>query len=270
MVNLKWHDAVAVAAAQFKTKAEREAGWPQTMTIEQLAALQRPYLHKTEPGYKTSLSKTQAMATFIVQECEKGAIQWSTETRQTHHQITRMVPGDARFAMRNVYGEREARPRQELVWATKDVQVKVITAPAFAAWLAAQPETPSAHIAAWFEAVGVNTQDEAPPVPIANPTTGTIQTTKHRDLLAPLVEAAQKACDSASDAAAVFTKLKTWAQEDKPRAPLVGVTEDGRIQWRDSNDTPQELSIRALKSRLKRQHRPPATTPPGKQLRRIK
>ena len=171
MVNLKWHDAVAVAAAQFKTKAEREAGWPQTMTIEQLAALQRPYLHNTEPGYKASLSKTQAMATAIVQACEKGAIQWSTETRQTHHQITRMVPGDARFAMRNVYGEREARPRQELVWATKDVQVKVITAPAFAAWLAAQPEAPSEHIAAWFEAVGVNTQPqpEAAPVPTATP-----------------------------------------------------------------------------------------------------
>jgi hypothetical protein len=169
VVNLKWHDAVAVAAAQFKTKAEREAGWPQTMTIEQLAALQRPYLHKTEPGYKASLTKTQAMGNFIVQECEKGAIQWSTETRQTPHQITRMVPGDARFATRNVYGEREVNFRQQLVWASKDVQVKVITAPAFATWLAAQGEAPSKHIAAWFEAVGVNTQPDAAPAPTATP-----------------------------------------------------------------------------------------------------
>lgn len=163
MVNLKWHDAVAVAAAQFKTKKEREAGWPQTMTIEQAAALQRPYLHKTEPGYRASLGKTKAMADAIFQACEKGSIEWSTETRQTHHQITRIVPGDIRYAKRNLYGERVITPRQELAWATKDVQVKAITAQAFAAWLAepTQDEKPSAHIAAWFEAVGVNPQSEA-------------------------------------------------------------------------------------------------------------
>ena len=108
------------------------------------------------------------------------------------------------------------------------------------------------------------------PVPAATPATATTQTTKHRDQLAPLVDAAQKASASANDAAAVFTILKTWAQKDSPRPPLAGVTEDGRIQWRDSNDSPKELTKKALTSRLKRQQERPATTPPGKQLRRIK
>ena len=170
MMNLKWHDAVAVAAAQF-TKAEREAGWPQTMTIEQVAALQRPYLHKTEPGYRASLGKTKAMADAIFQACEKGSIEWSTETRQTHHQITRIVPGDIRYAKRNLYGERVITPRQELAWATKDVQVKAITAQAFAAWLAepTQDEKPSAHIAAWFEAVAVAADAPAASAPLKAP-----------------------------------------------------------------------------------------------------
>lgn len=281
MVNLKWHDAVAVAAAQFKTKKEREAGWPQTMTIEQVAALQRPYLHKTEPGYRTSVGKTKAIADAIFQACEKGSIEWSTETRQTHHQITRTVPGDIRYAKRNLYGERVITPRQELAWATKDVQVKAITAPAFAAWLAAQGEVPSDHIAAWFEAMAVAAEapalSAAPAAPAAEaaaaaaaPETVTTHITNRRDLLTPLVVKAQNTCDDRYDTAAVFTVLKSWAEQKTPPAPLEGLTEDGKIQWRDSNDKLQALRRSALAKRLKSQQKSTKPPPVGEQLRRIK
>lgn len=257
MANLKWNDAVAVAAAQFKTKAEREAGWPQTMTIKQLAALQRPYLHRTEPGYKATWDRYESIAKTIVQACEKGAIQWSTETRQTPHQITRMVPGDPHFARRNVYGELVVEPRQELTWATKDVQVKVITAPAFAAWLAAQPETPSAHIAAWFEAVGVNTQPqpEAAPVPVPAPTITPpppppARQNTRRNLLTPTIETAQRDESDPFDTPAIWAKLQDMAE--KKIKPLLGKTDEG-IQWLDENDELQYLTLKMLRDRLRRQ-----------------
>ena len=75
---------------------------------------------------------------------------------------------------------------------------------------------------------------------------------QRRDLLAPLIEAARKTCAASDDTAAIFTILRTWAEEKPPRAPLFGVTEDGRIQWTDSNSNSQELNKEALAARIKR------------------
>ena len=93
---------------------------------------------------------------------------------------------------------------------------------------------------------------------------------KRRDLLAPLIQDAQNDGSDPEDAAAVFTLLRTWAQAKPVRAPLVGVTEDGRIQWRDSNDKPQELSSRALGQRLKRKQEASSKPTPTHQLKRVK
>lgn len=73
---------------------------------------------------------------------------------------------------------------------------------------------------------------------------------QRRDLLAPLVEKAMQVC--AGDAAQVFVLMRAWAVGPTPRPPLVGVTEDGRIQWRDANDKPQELSRDSLRDRVRR------------------
>lgn len=75
---------------------------------------------------------------------------------------------------------------------------------------------------------------------------------RRRDLLAPLVEQAQRECQDPTDAPAVFSVLREWAKRTPPRAPLIGVTEDGRLQWLDSNDKPQELDARALRKRVQR------------------
>lgn len=87
----------------------------------------------------------------------------------------------------------------------------------------------------------------------ASPTAGvSVQPMRRqrRDLLAPLVEKAMQDCDG--DAAQAFVLMRNWAVGPTPRPPLVGVTEDGRIQWRDANDKPQELSRDSLRDRLRR------------------
>ncbi len=150
VVNLKWRVAMSSLGTNF-TKAEQDKGWPDTLIPGQLAALQYPYTKGDRAAYKLAGDR----AKDIEDACLDGSIQFTQATRQTKHQITVLVPGDARFATRNVYGEREVHYRQQLTWVSKEVQVNTVTAPAFAAWLAAQGETPSPHVQAWFDAMGV-------------------------------------------------------------------------------------------------------------------
>ena len=263
-INVAWRVAMSTLRRDF-TATERQTGWVEAFNHEQVAALQYPHaLGETE---KIRLEKDRA--SDILSACKNGELPNIKTSRIVKKTWSKAIP--ITFS----HADYDGSPgKTHIASGVKEVEEVsyTVTASAFAAWLASQSENPSEHIAAWFEAVGVNTQPqpEALRLPTAPPATVTTQTTKHRNLLAPLVEAAQKACDSANDAAAVFTMLKTWAQESKPRAPLVGVTEDGRIQWRDSNETPKELDRKALTKRLQRQQKTPATTPPGKQLRRIK
>ena len=128
------------------------------------------------------------------------------------------------------------------------------------------------HEASKQAAVGAGATVTDAPVTNTNPQNTTAQgrKPKRRDLLAPLIQDAQNDCSDPEDAAAVFTLLRTWAQAKPVRAPLVGVTEDGRIQWRDSNDKPQELSSRALGQRLKRKQEASSKPTPTHQLKRVK
>ena len=68
-----------------------------------------------------------------------------------------------------------------------------------------------------------------------------------RDLLAPVIEAAQKECEDQFDAPAVWASLVCMAGAGK--RPLLGVCDDG-IKWQDSNDEPQFLNIKNLRDRL--------------------
>ncbi len=76
------------------------------------------------------------------------------------------------------------------------------------------------------------------------------QPKRRRDLLTPLIEAAQRACQGSNDVPTIFATLQSWAKEKQPRPPLVGVTENG-IQWIDSNDRAHELSVKNLRDRLR-------------------
>lgn len=148
MVSLKWHDALAQAGRLFSA-AERAAGWPQTMTIAQLAALQRP-------------AATRAALQYALQAaCQCGDLPHTTTTKPVTVSPARLV-NTLRKA--ELFGG-HARVVYTQPARYSDVTEYLIAAPAFAAWLAAAGETPSPHIAAWFEA----TQPEAAPVPTDEP-----------------------------------------------------------------------------------------------------
>lgn len=70
-----------------------------------------------------------------------------------------------------------------------------------------------------------------------------------RDLLTPVIEAAQKECEDPFDASAVWAALVQFAATS--RGPLVGVTEEG-IKWKDVNDDLRYFSIFSLRARLRR------------------
>ena len=67
--------------------------------------------------------------------------------------------------------------------------------------------------------------------------------------LSPVVERAVRECGS-DQAAQVFALMQQWARQKNPPAPLRGVTETG-IQWINAKDEPKELSLAALRERLR-------------------
>ena len=263
-VNLAWRDAMNAAGHQF-TAEERANGWSETMQPKQLAALQRPFEWRDRTGRNAFNVLLQA----IEDDCRMGSIHSTAEeVRICTKPAQDVVPSLFDLA----YGHPDQYTREGIPYAyTKPAEFKDITrhhiaAQDFAAWLAAQGEEPSPHITAWFKARGVAAaqagpvpaaEQAAPPEPVQaapaaekEPSQG--RTRRRRDLLAPLVEKAQRECSNPSDSAEVFALLRNWAQIRPPLPPLFGVTEDGCIQWRDSNDNPKELSIDALRGRINR------------------
>ena len=120
VINLKWREATTTAG-EFFTQAERNTGWPEKLNYGQLWALQYPCDKGDAVKYKVALER----GLDIGAACKRGDLAYT------------------------------------LTPATADVLSNLwtyaVTAPAFAGWLAAQGETPSPYIAAWFEAVDTAT-----------------------------------------------------------------------------------------------------------------
>lgn len=151
------------------TKAEQDAGWPETLKHGQLAALQYPY----SKGETARIRLARDRAGDILSACKSGELPHTATTvtvtppplpiqRRNEFASSEWTNEFGRFGS---LGVRNGRITSQTNPQPHDVTTYTVAAPAFAAWLAAQPETPSEHIAAWFEAVGVNTQPEAAPVP---------------------------------------------------------------------------------------------------------
>lgn len=165
MVNLKWRDAMAVAGWHF-TKTEQDIGWADSMRPDQLAALQRPYI-RGGLEHRPGRWRTEAFAKAVTDACKGGDL--------AH--IAKVLPGKAVMNGKIRVVRTWEGTRKEIDYTPspkpKDVTEYQITAQAFAAWLAAptQDEKPSAHIAAWLDAVGVKPQPqhEAAPKPTATP-----------------------------------------------------------------------------------------------------
>ena len=76
-----------------------------------------------------------------------------------------------------------------------------------------------------------------------------LKQTGRRDLMAPVIEDAQRKCADPFDTQAVFLALRSMAEAKVP--PMFGVAPEG-IQWRDSDDEAQTMSQKALGDRLRR------------------
>lgn len=88
----------------------------------------------------------------------------------------------------------------------------------------------------------------AAPAPVAD-SASSAPGNARRDLLVPVIEAAQRECEDPFDPPAVWAALSQMAQAGK--RPLVGVTEDG-IKWNDAEDNPQFFKLASLRDRLRR------------------
>ena len=155
-VNQQWLDMVALLWRQMGLNAaERKAGWTESFTPAQLAVLQRPYTYGDMPGKSLAGALLQGINAAVA----SGALASITKTEQVvtdHKEKFEGLDYSDPFVRRNVYGEREFKPKYSSIPVYGDKEFTHITAPAFAAWLAAQRDnTPSPHIQAWFDAVGV-------------------------------------------------------------------------------------------------------------------
>jgi hypothetical protein len=139
VVDLKWHDAVAQAEHLF-TAAERAAGWPETLSNAQVAALQRP------PTTRSAFHRA------IESACQGGELV---------HTATAVQAPLAAYAIK--YNDGRPPPQRQY----KTVTVLTVRAKDVATWLAAQEEAPSAHIAAWLKATAATPTAE--PVQPAQP-----------------------------------------------------------------------------------------------------
>jgi hypothetical protein len=245
----QWDKAMSVMGREF-TQAEQDAGWPASMKPRQLAGLQRPW----SKSDKQAAHFCTRLLRRIEQACKDDLLLTATEDRPFTVQDKMFLGYKQRaFALGGTIGTSE--PIFKTTTKTELKAVTVIAAPAFAAWLAAQPETPSEHIAAWFEAVGANTQDEAPPVPTPQPivSAATQARNKRRDDFWSLIEDAQKDLADPFDTATIWLRLCEWAQAKEKKFPLMGFAGD-IIQWRiDNLEDPKEFTRKMLSDRLGKQ-----------------
>lgn len=158
---------MAVAGWHF-TKEEHLAGWPQTLKPEQLAALQRPYRRGIGPEFRAARLHTEALRNALKSACVSNALPHTTTTTRVMTKAAH-VEQPSRFAPsswleRDGFHMAGSRIGYTHPAKHKDVTVYQIEAPAFAAWLTAQNETRSIHIAAWCAALGMD-GDTRPIVP---------------------------------------------------------------------------------------------------------
>lgn len=91
-------------------------------------------------------------------------------------------------------------------------------------------------------------RDEPQDVPATDGRSDELRTAKRRDLLAPLIEAAQRECDGSFDAVVVWPVLVGYAKA--LRRPLIGVCDEG-IKWMDASDEARYFTLKNLRDRLR-------------------
>lgn len=134
---------------------QRQAGWPDHFQPHHLAGLQG----SSSVGENARIDAGFHMTVVIITACKAGALEHTTTAARLETQQRRTYsPGIAspEWLERGLFSSTANRINNTQAAKFKDVTLYHITAPAFSAWLAAQGEPPSVHIAAWFKAVGVS------------------------------------------------------------------------------------------------------------------
>lgn len=168
-VNLAWRDAMAEIGRTFN-KTEQSAGWAESFTVWQIAMLQRPW----KSGDKEGRRACNALSVAMGDACKTANLTHRTlmvDIPAVQHALTQAIRNRSWETSwsgqeRSWFGQESEGQRRERLWraanpppTTKTEQREEIrvTAEAFAAWLAANEIEPSRHVAAWFKAMGVNT-----------------------------------------------------------------------------------------------------------------
>ncbi len=85
-IDLAWHDACSASRAF--TAEEKAAGWPDSMTPQQLACLQRPFVL----GDKQGRAANRALAGALQAACTAGELAHTVETRREEFDPTLFEP----------------------------------------------------------------------------------------------------------------------------------------------------------------------------------
>ena len=149
IVDLRWLDAWSEAGCF--SQAEKDAGWPDAMKPEQLAALQRP-------GKELEQKRKRArLASAIDAACKQGALVHAVGVKQSIQPPKEYEPGFSTTAEN--WPAAYVRDGRPLAYTTEARTIETrffsIAPGDFAAWLHAAHEEPSAPIAVWFEVRGV-------------------------------------------------------------------------------------------------------------------
>ena len=133
------------------TFIEWPENWPAKFSPEQLSLLQATTERDTCPSYRVWKAEIKAWQNAIDAAVEAGEIPHVIE-------IFGFRPN---WSVTSPYASPEEQ-KQARLNACRQEELPAISAADFAAWLAAQGETSSVHITAWFKAVGASTQPQAP------------------------------------------------------------------------------------------------------------
>lgn len=235
---------------RYFTPEEQAAGWPESFTTRQIAALQHPHRWI---GSK-SLYDCQLLLSELNAECAHGRLMSSK------HDVPPAIPNQDQDRLKEMpigfekgmeIGEKFIN---EILGSSKkkeEVVINSVAAGDLRDWMQLEGVQPSEFIQSWFDAV-LSSATPAMHVTPGNGSATTLQASaircKHRDLLAPLIELALYEAGNQFDTPAIWAKLCAMAEQKKK--PLIGIAEDGII-WSDSNDKARFLSLNALRNRLR-------------------
>lgn len=140
------------------TRADIEAGWPESFNVVRIAVLQRPYQWNKERMDTNGKALCSAYIDGLKAACTAQKIDHIASTKTIQPRVVLQSP-------KSEYAQESWLRRDSFLVSNGRISLAppkpqvvteyTVTAPAFAAWLAAQGETPSQHIQAWFNAVGV-------------------------------------------------------------------------------------------------------------------